>query len=204
MQNQPRGKLVHLLVNFQCLVAFIIMVLVSKIFLCSQPTTSPPTHCPLILLYKPFLLDFYQHSHTSTHLHLHFPLSPPCSSRFGYTHCLKNYTEHFTYRQLQNCLAPPIYRENSSTSYFQPSIIFAFQKITSWIRTSQVLKVAIQLRLPCCRSLKLCELRKLNSNHLFSICLIYLLHFTLSIIRSSIPPLISGHHSNSTSLFWMR
>ncbi len=91
------------------------------------------------------------------------------------------------------CLSPYIHSQNTQTICLQPGLIVSFREQRRMLN-SQVSGVAIQLRLRYSQSLKLCELQKPNTNHQSSFCWIYLLLFTLSIIRSSCPP---SHHWTS-------
>ncbi len=73
----------------------------------------------------------------------------------------------------------------------------------NWMLNSQVSGVAIQQRLRYSQSLKPCELQRPIPNHLSSFCWIFLLHLTLSIIRSSCPPSHRWASLDSTSLVWI-
>ncbi len=87
-------------------------------------------------------------------------------------------------------------------SCLQPGLLVSFKEQQRTLN-SQVSGVAIQLRLRYSQSLKPCELQKPNTIHQSSFCWIYLPLLTLSIIRSTCPPLMTGHHWDSTSLVWI-
>ncbi len=102
----------------------------------------------------------------------------------------KTYIKHFSFGNYRPISLLPFIAKTLERVVFNQVSLFLSQN-NNWTLNSQVSGVAIQLRLRYYRSLKPCELQKPIPNHQSSFCWICLPLLTLSIIRSSCPPLSS-------------